>query len=747
MPRRLHAPLAAFVIVAATAFVYRPLLDGKVLAGIDLFREQFLNASLLQESLTARRLDFWNPYVRLGQPFAGSPQAQIFYPPRVLAVLLFGPYRGVTAEQLLHVFIACLGVYLAARKLGASRVPSSLAGGAFSLSVLMTGFCGLQHMYTALSWSGFVLAAAIHAARHPGRHAAARLALPLGASLLCGAPEASMWQSILAACAVLAFAPKEQRRAALATIVGGVAWAACLAAVMLLPAAEFARRSDRAADLTERFLWAATLPDLLSVAWPASGTSDTGPWQLVPSFFVGALIALFAPVALLGGGGKGRRSRVLLAFALGAALLSLGAAFPPGKLLLTLPPLRFFRYPLKYLLAAVFCCCLLAAGGIDRATALAAVAKPGRRRWPSLLGIWLGLAVGGLVILRFLPERSGGLLWVLIFAGAALGILGVSAGHGRRRARQGRNVLAALAAGELLLAHALAAPPVAASVESLTRPSSVSQLMAQSGWSRLTAPKEDPLWPKGGDPAQQLGSLVEHSRELLIANRFAEDRLFSIGGYGAPVALRPEVALNEGVRGVFDFAGVSLFVSEAKLFPDLQQVGALRWLGEEPVLNVYRNDRALPRAFVVHRARAVGWKDAWAGLSAPDEPFRHTAFLELAAGELLPPTVECQGSRATVSASERDLLRIDVEACGDGVLVVSDSFYPGWEATVDGHPAQVHCANFLSRAVGVPGGTHQVELRYAPRSVRLGGAISLVALLGLGMSLAGRRRRDDSWRA
>ena len=75
-----------------------------------------------------------------------------------------------------------------------------------------------------------------------------------------------------------------------------------------------------------------------------------------------------------------------------------------------------------------------------------------------------------------------------------------------------------------------------------------------------------------------------------------------------------------------------------------------------------------------------------------------------------------------------------------GYLVLSDSYFPGWEARVDGRPARILCANYLVRAVALAAGRHQVVFSYRPWPWRIGSKFSLVSgLLLLGMAL-GRRR-------
>jgi uncharacterized membrane protein YfhO len=65
------------------------------------------------------------------------------------------------------------------------------------------------------------------------------------------------------------------------------------------------------------------------------------------------------------------------------------------------------------------------------------------------------------------------------------------------------------------------------------------------------------------------------------------------------------------------------------------------------------------------------------------------------------------------------------------LAVLSDRWYPGWKARVNGVEAPIFRANGVFRAVPVPTGVSEIELRFAPGSIALGAVISLVALLAL----------------
>ncbi|HZU75518.1 MAG TPA: YfhO family protein, partial [Dehalococcoidia bacterium] len=79
---------------------------------------------------------------------------------------------------------------------------------------------------------------------------------------------------------------------------------------------------------------------------------------------------------------------------------------------------------------------------------------------------------------------------------------------------------------------------------------------------------------------------------------------------------------------------------------------------------------------------------------------------------------------------------------GPALLVLTDTYYPGWQAFVDGQPAPLLRGDVLFRVVPVPAGEHEVEFRFEPQSLRLGllitacaAVLALGALVAAGLSL------------
>jgi uncharacterized membrane protein YfhO len=85
---------------------------------------------------------------------------------------------------------------------------------------------------------------------------------------------------------------------------------------------------------------------------------------------------------------------------------------------------------------------------------------------------------------------------------------------------------------------------------------------------------------------------------------------------------------------------------------------------------------------------------------------------------------------------------MEAEMGSKGMVVLSDAFYPGWRASLDGRPVEIHEVYGGLRGVVTPAGRHVIEMRYRPGSVFVGGALTALGVLGAcGVAVAGRRRR------
>lgn len=203
-------------------------------------------------------------------------------------------------------------------------------------------------------------------------------------------------------------------------------------------------------------------------------------------------------------------------------------------------------------------------------------------------------------------------------------------------------------------------------------------------------------------------------------------------------ATKIEIA-NVSGHAALAVSKVSLFdSSRASAAVPLYLPPASRWervYGENET-QVLRNRRAQPRAWLVAEALSVGEEEALRMISGESErPFdpRRTALLEVSEAELPQlPGGQSQGS-ARVIEYGTNRIAFETDSATPALLVVSEIFYPGWEASVDGKAVQIHLTNFLFRSVALPPGRHHVEMRYTAPAARVGAIISALTLLFLAM--------------
>jgi hypothetical protein len=152
---------------------------------------------------------------------------------------------------------------------------------------------------------------------------------------------------------------------------------------------------------------------------------------------------------------------------------------------------------------------------------------------------------------------------------------------------------------------------------------------------------------------------------------------------------------------------------------------------------ILRNHRAMPRAWLVGEAEAVREGEALSRIRGEgDMQFdpRRTVLLEVHPHELpaLPGGLVAPDSSVRIVTYQPNRLVIETSAPTATVLVLSEIFYPGWEATVDGQRVNINVANYLLRAVPLSAGAHRVEMRYTAPAARSGALISIVTLCLVG---------------
>jgi hypothetical protein len=245
-----------------------------------------------------------------------------------------------------------------------------------------------------------------------------------------------------------------------------------------------------------------------------------------------------------------------------------------------------------------------------------------------------------------------------------------------------------------------------------------------------------------------LSGLVD-MRSPYNANDFAIHGLEQLGGHhGNEIGRYRNLIGGEGLENMLttELRLAALTNTEYLVLPARVQDPKLEevLVGMQAV--VYRYADALPRAFLVGAAEVQSGDAALARYLSADFDPRSTVILEEPPGADVDLEPEAAGVVEWVDRSP-DEYTLRVVADRPAMLVVLDSWYPAWQALVDGREVPVRRANYAFRAIAVPAGEHTVRFRYSPDQLRTGALISLSILaLLLVVALSGWRARQRAER-
>jgi hypothetical protein len=212
------------------------------------------------------------------------------------------------------------------------------------------------------------------------------------------------------------------------------------------------------------------------------------------------------------------------------------------------------------------------------------------------------------------------------------------------------------------------------------------------------------------------------------------------------VVMRPDIAAPFQIRSIDfqDAQGTWHPIPFGPTAPDADlQLGPVRSVAGLPQVSKRLSYRG--NAWAVCSAQQVSFESMPALLRARDQldPFR-TGLIEKA----LKTPLTCSRSPTVTVAERRDgFWHVRTRGEGNSLLVLSGSYDDGWRAEIDGKSVPVVPVFGLVMGVEVPGGAHQVVVRYSPKwlnlSLVIAGISAFIALLLATMALFSRRRRPQ----
>ena len=718
-------------------------------------------------SLRSGMVPLWNPHLYSGAPFVADNQSGVFYPINLVAFALLGPPSYAVMEGLvvLHIWVAAVGIFVLLRSLRIRHSAAILGGLAFALSDLFVTHIGNLNLNATAAWLPLILWAVHRSLDRNSVGWAAGGGLLVSVAALAGHAQMLLFLGLAVGlygayrvAVILATGKHRPWRDAgqtlgLTLLTGLVGLGG--AALMLLPAWQMAAHTGRQhlpyQEATRYSLPPRALTGLVAPGFHGRGAVHFwGPWERVEVGYVGVVGLVLSAVGIgflaaqltrrlnrsTPSGEHQESPQDIITFVYLTLLIPLGFLLAMGRyaplyrlLYRFVPTFDQIRAPARLILLADFGLATTAAYGLDQLM--------GRLTTESTTRLWIGLAAtGGALLLLALglpqarslppPDRVKQAFRSIVIAAGLLASSGWIVALTRWR-RWTEWLFPLLLAVDLIGLGSTIEVDFGDPTLGYDHPDVVAFLEDEAGPVRI----EDTA------SAWQPDGALFHG-------------LYDIGGIYNPLGLAPYQAYRwaAGDRGspLYNLLGAKYVLADKGQPPGDQRLVPV-YSGSQ--IDIYLNTTALPRALFVTREQvASDHGEAWQAIHAPSFDPAESVVLERKGTRVSPEkTAELEATHLAFVRYGLNVVELRVETAVSGWLVLSDVYYPGWRATVDGRNSPVLRADYTFRAVSVPAGEHLVRMVFAPRTWYLGLGVSLVTWVGVaGVALSTRFRPSRATR-
>jgi hypothetical protein len=718
--RRLQDPFILFLIVIG--MYWRLVLTNQFqwIDSPDMLNQVLPWFQMQAQAWHSGQFPLWDPFHWLGQSLVGQVQPGVLYPLNWILFLL--PFRDdhinltFLAWYFLAIhYLAALFSYLLCRDLRCGRLPSIFGGAAFAFSGYFVGIAWPQ-MLNGATWAPLVFLFLFRVIRgeRPLRNAAF-LGTAYGFSFLSGHHQAPIFIGLAVAFVAIYAAvrcwPRRQVKFGLAALLLVAVFTFLVSAAQMFPAIEYGERSFRWVNASEPMTWGMRVPysvHSMLATKPQDLFAIVLPYGRALTAFLGFVVIALAAIGIVANGtGKRRRETLLLtAIAAGTYLYSFGSYFLFHGIIYSLVPMveKARSANLDYVVSACGIAVLAAFGleALQQGDFLLA-----QEHWLRRIARTLLVTACGMGVFAFLsntvipsPPLDPNLIVVAAIVSSLLAALLYAF-------RAGRLSWRALAVLVLALGMVEWGEPTNRLVIPLTASNHIDQLYAYDDIAAYLLAQPEPV-------------RVEVSNTLIPFNFGDWEGVDQRFGYLASVST-DVFELAMGQMRARPLLGVDYVIAKAPESATQTEV----FTGKSG-LKLYKDSTAFPRAWTVHSA-VKGDVSLLSDFDA--RRWRHQALLASA-----PPPLETCADDERPSTIDRNTqsFSLSVKMNCRGMLIVSDAYFPGWKATVDGRPVKIEKAYGALRGIVVPGGSHTVAMSYCPTVFYMGAACSL-----LGLALAG----------
>lgn len=765
-----------FLLIGIGWFSYEIIWDARVPFFRDLGPYFYPIRFSLAQSLTAGELPLWDRHIAMGFPLLADFQSSPFYPPH-LVFLFLSFFDAVRLLFVFHYLVSALGTYAVARQWGYPPYLSLIAAYLFTFGGLIVSLTNvLNHFQTAV-WLPWLILAGERAIRsYSGKDLLILSSVGL-IQLLAGSPE--LYAISVGLLCIYVVATVKQRHIIsyirpLFVVIAANILVAGLAMVQLLPTIELFLQSRRPSSIPyhEATAWSLNPISLINF-FILDKEVDTTLFNGVRLFFerdIPFFVSLYMGQVCVFGVCSWfyyarRKNKWLM-----SVLILLGLAAALGKntpfhsyLMAYAPFFNLFRFPEKFLFFVYPLVIFITTDG------LYAFLNSNNRAHKIplfILGSVLSLLGSVYFFCRLRPDNFLGFLgWATVSPEFMLNILP------RWLFSLERQILLMSAMFSILLLYKqnkLSLPIFRVLIAALVF---VDLTSAHRQFQFLIEPGLVTNKPKIiSTPASETYRLFSGLPSLHPSIFTLRDRSFPEVAEAVWSSFVPNIGVFYGLDYMQEIDALSrapydIFLKAAKdlpperLYPLLGALNVKYISSFSPLSNadvelvhhfpeyplwLYRVEQPVPRVYIVpvaeHEPDPVKTLEL---LASRDFDRLGKVFLDQ------PMTLSNQAgfeAEAHITKYENHVVKIQAAVNWPGMLVLTDSFYPGWNAYVNGQQAKIYRANLFFRAVQLPSGTNIVEFRYEPRSlvIGFGTSIGTLAVIMLVSTIIALRRRNEN---
>jgi len=725
----------------------------------DLHRYFYPIRYFTASAIKAGIIPLWNPYLFAGIPNLAALQPAVFYPISILTYI-FPFFFGIKLFIIMHFILTAIFTYLLMKHFNASKTGALISAITYSFGGFLLSVVDMLTTLSAATWTPLIFLFYAKALTYKPNIYIILTGVFLGIQFLAGEPT-QLYGTLIAL--TLFTIAKIWHQTSLIKALINLPLAGLISVGLflfqILPFLEMVLLSTRTSGL--KFTHATSLSlgphELLNLILPyftGNFIEKNHFWfgqSWLESIYSGILPLLFAFIAII----FLRKERIVLFFAgiiLIFILLSFGKLFPIYQILYQyLPGFSMIRYPVKFFSFVAFGGSILAGFGYDY---LITRIRHDGSKILTLFSIFI-LIYAAIFSIFFLNQQNAIFFlkkiyfpyssdiqidtwannlfvnFIIVCAISIFGILLIFLLFNQKISTSVFNFgIVGIIIIDLFLFGIRINPLISQKIYAYKSNALKFILQDKDCYRILLEPRTDKYFHIiRGDTLEDALIGVENS---LVHNYGLFYKIFDAQGYESLTLNDYNQVLKiikKGSGNLLNLLNIKYVISKFEL-----RMKQLKKVYEDEAIKIYWNTTCFPRAFFVSKVKVINdrqelLKEMMHGDFNPVEEVLLEEKFKIQNSKF-----KIQNSQAQIIEYQPNKVIITASSLSHSILFLSDTYYPGWQAFIDGKKTKIYRANYTFRAINFPAGKHKVEFIYLPLSFlvgSIGSVITVFILIGL----------------